>query len=527
MMANEQPNILFIQCDQMAAPVLPCYGGRVVRARHIDRLAAEGVVFENAYCNSPLCAPSRFSMMAGQLPSKIAAYDNAAEFSAEHPTFAHGLRDLGYATSLCGKMHFVGPDQLHGFEERLTTDIYPADFGWTPDWEQGEARQDYFHSMLSVVEAGSCSRSMQLDFDDEVAFQATRKIFELARSDDERPFFLLTSFTHPHDPYTINEPYWSRYRDDDIDLPSVPALSWEAQDPHSRRLYNNYDIDRYALTETRIRAARRAYYGAISYLDDHIGRLIAALEETGLRDNTMILLTGDHGDMLGERGLWYKMTFFEWAARVPLIISAPGRLEPGRRRAPVSLLDLFPTLIDSAAVGVESCATSVELPEALPGHSLLPLLQGEDGADKRCIQGEYLGESAAGPLVMLRRGDHKYVVGEASPPQLFNLATDPLELQNLAGSPANATLEAAFAEEVSTTWNFPELREAVIASQRRRRFVFRALRRGAPKSWDFQPHIDAAERYARNLTGALGDQERLARLPRSAEPLPDGPAAKP
>jgi choline-sulfatase len=128
---------------------------------------------------------------------------------------------------------------------------------------------------------------------------------------------------------------------------------------------------------------------------------------------------------------------------------------------------------------------------------------------------------------MLRRGDHKYIVGEASPPQLFDLATDPLELQNLAGSPANATLEAAFAREVSATWNFPELREAVIASQRRRRFVFRALRRGAPKSWDFQPHVDATERYARNLTGALGDQERLARLPRSSEPLPDGPAAKP
>ena len=204
------PNILFIQADQMAAPALPFHGHAVVKAPHMAALAEAGVVFENAYCNSPLCAPSRFSMLAGLMPSEIGAFDNAAEFPASVPTFAHRLRRLGYRTVLAGKMHFVGPDQLHGFEERLTTDIYPADFGWTPNWDEPAARQDDFHTLPSVVEAGPCARSMQIDFDDEVAHQAVRKVYDLARDDDPWPFLLLVSFTHPHDPFTITEEYWAR-----------------------------------------------------------------------------------------------------------------------------------------------------------------------------------------------------------------------------------------------------------------------------------------------------------------------------
>ena len=139
-MGTKQPNILLIVTDQLAAPALPVYGHPVVKAPHISALAEGGVLFESAYCNSPLCAPSRASMMTGQLPSRIGAYDNAAAFPADEPTFAHYLHDAGYRTVLSGKMHFIGPDQLHGFEERLTTDIYPADFGWTPDWEHPERR---------------------------------------------------------------------------------------------------------------------------------------------------------------------------------------------------------------------------------------------------------------------------------------------------------------------------------------------------------------------------------------------------
>jgi len=223
-MADKPPNLLFIMADQLTAPALPFYGHPLVDTPHLSRLAADGVVFENAYCNFPLCAPSRYSMLSGRLPSRIDAFDNAAELPASVPTIAHYLRRLGYRTCLSGKMHFVGPDQLHGFEERLTTDIYPADFGWTPDWGAQEVAYSWSHHMQSVVEAGTCRRSLQIDFDEETAYQAEQKLYDLARDSDERPFFLVASFTHPHDPFTCLPQHWDRYDDAAIDRPAVPAI---------------------------------------------------------------------------------------------------------------------------------------------------------------------------------------------------------------------------------------------------------------------------------------------------------------
>ena len=179
--------------DQLAPQFLPCYGHPVVKAPQLQRLADEGVVFDAAYTNSPLCAPSRFVMMSGRLPSAIAAWDNAVEFSAEVPTFAHYLENLGYRTCLSGKMHFVGPDQLHGFGERLTTDVYPADFTWHPEWDRPNDRLDWFHNMEVVTQAGPCVRSMYLDYDDEAVFKAKRYLFEQARGGNPQPFMLTVS----------------------------------------------------------------------------------------------------------------------------------------------------------------------------------------------------------------------------------------------------------------------------------------------------------------------------------------------
>src|SRR5918993_4364501 len=163
-MREAPPNILMVMADQLTALALPAYGHPVVRTPHLDRLAAAGAVFEACYCNFPLCAPSRAALLTGRLASRVEVYDNAAEFRASVPTFAHGLRALGYRTCLSGKMHFVGPDQLHGFEERLTTDIYPADFGWTPDWDRPEERIDWwYHNLGSVKQAGVAEATNQLD----------------------------------------------------------------------------------------------------------------------------------------------------------------------------------------------------------------------------------------------------------------------------------------------------------------------------------------------------------------------------
>lgn len=167
-----KPNILFIMADQMVAPMLKMHNpDSVIQTPNIDRLAESSVVFDSAYCNSPLCAPSRFCLVTGQLPSKIGAYDNASHLNADIPTFAHYLRREGYETVLSGKMHFIGPDQMHGYEKRLTSDIYPGDFGWSVNWDKPDERQEWFHNMSSVHQAGPCVRSNQLDFDEEVMYK--------------------------------------------------------------------------------------------------------------------------------------------------------------------------------------------------------------------------------------------------------------------------------------------------------------------------------------------------------------------
>jgi choline-sulfatase len=314
-MAQAKPNILFVIADQLAARSLSFHGHKLVKTPNLARLAAEGVVFENCYSTSPLCAPARATMMNGLLPSRTGVYDNAAEFPSSIPTFAHYLRLAGYKTCLSGKMHFVGPDQLHGLEERLTTDIYPADFGWTPDWRLRQERIDWwYHNMTSVLQPGIAEITNQLEFDDEVAFLAVRKIYDYARFENDKPFCLMASFTHPHDPYAARAKYWNQYSDSDIDLPDVPAMPHNALDPHSRRLYDVSAMQDYTVTEADVRAARHGYYSNITYVDELLGQLIDALAATGKLDDTVIVFTSDHGDFLGERGLWYKMSFLEPSA---------------------------------------------------------------------------------------------------------------------------------------------------------------------------------------------------------------------
>ncbi|MBJ7467388.1 MAG: sulfatase-like hydrolase/transferase, partial [Rhodoferax sp.] len=188
-MKHVQPNILLVMADQLAVPTLPFHGHPLVQTPHLSRLAAQGVVFDSAYCNFPICAPSRVSMLTGRLPHAVGAYDNAAEFPSATPTMAHYLQHAGYRTILCGKMHFIGADQLHGFDERLTTDIYPADFAWTPDWRKGPAYRPTGVSMRPVLEAGPCVRSMQIDYDDEVEYKGAQCLYDLARSPQDKPFF--------------------------------------------------------------------------------------------------------------------------------------------------------------------------------------------------------------------------------------------------------------------------------------------------------------------------------------------------
>jgi choline-sulfatase len=499
-----RPNILILQADQLTAGALRCYGGKVARTPHIDALASTGVVFDAFYTNSPLCAPSRFSMMSGQLPSRIGAYDNAADFAADVPTFAHYLRASGYQTALSGKMHFCGPDQLHGFEERLTTDIYPADYGWTPDWTRFDERPGWYHTMDSVTQAGPCTRTNQVDFDDEVVFAARQKLFDIARGNDKRPFCLVVSMTHPHDPYTTPHEYWDRYDDSEIDMPRV-SMPVDDLDPHSRRVRHVIGLGLQTPTPRQVRDARHAYYGSIAYVDDQIGRLVQTLKDARLDEDTIVIVTSDHGDMLGERGLWFKMTFFEGGCRIPLIVHAPQRFAPHRVQECASLVDLLPTLVELG----QGAATVLSAP--IDGQSLVPAITGAAGPGE--VLGEFLGESAIAPIVMIRRGSLKFVHCPVDPDQLYDLASDPDERTNLAPLPAHAARVAGLRAEVARRWSLATIHDAVLASQRRRHFVYGALREGRFQPWDHQPVRDATRAYIRN-DQELNDIEAMARFPR-------------
>jgi choline-sulfatase len=503
-MTADRPDILIVMADQMVPSALPFHGNPVTKTPAMSWLAESGVVFDAAYTASPLCSPGRASFMTGLLPSRTRVFDNAAEFSSVIPTFAHYLRSAGYRTVLSGKMHFCGPDQLHGFEERLTTDIYPADYGWTPDWDRPDDRPTWYHDMSSVLEAGPCVRSNQLDFDDEVAFAAERSLFGHVRSGDERPFCYVVSFSHPHDPFAISRKWWDLYRDEDIPMPSA-GYDEASLHPHERRLRAVCAMNGTQVTQEHIRAARRAYYGAISYVDDHISRLTGVLRDTGRLDRTVIIVTSDHGEMLGERGAWYKMSFYEGSARVPLIVRAPALFGPGRVAAPVSTMDLLPTLAGLAHPG-----RPPDVVGPLDGQSLLPHLSGAPDRDE--VVAEYLAEGAIAPIVMIRRGSHKFIHSPADPDQLFDLESDPGEQVNLAADPASAEMLARFRQQAAARWDLAALDQEVRLSQRRRLAVAEALGTGAQAPWDFSPPYDAARRYIRNHMD-LGELEQMARFP--------------
>jgi choline-sulfatase len=508
-----RPNILVIQADQLTAMVLPMYGKASVITPNLSRLAERGVTFLNAYCNNPVCAPSRASMLTGRLSSAVGAYDNAAEFSSSTPTLAHYLRHQGYRTCLSGKMHFIGADQLHGFEERVTTDIYPSDFGWTADWRQTEEPYSPSRmSLRSVVEAGLCERNLQIDYDEEVCYHAEQWLYDWARDSDERPFLLWASFTHPHNPFITTREYWDLYDHDQIDMPRVPFRPIAERDPWSQRYARTIRADEHDISPEHIRTARHAYYAMTSYFDAQVGRLLKVLDRIGAAGETYVFVIADHGEMLGERGSWFKFQPFEWSVRVPMIASGPG-VKPGHREQKVvSLLDLLPTFNDIAGR-----SPGLEPVDPLDGASLLPMLHGDSTgrADETLI--EFLGEGVLAPAGILVRDGMKYVFCRTDPPMLFDLRSDPDELINLAGQAAHAAVEQSLHAALHARWDCKRLERDILDSQRRRLFVQQALLQGTWSGWDFQPRFDASRQYVRGSvdpnTTATKAKKRLPYVP--------------
>ncbi|KAH8661718.1 alkaline-phosphatase-like protein [Ilyonectria robusta] len=466
------PNILFIMADQLAAPKLKMYNpNSQIKTPNLDRLASISVQFDSAYCPSPLCAPSRMSLISGLLPMKIGAFDNAAQVGSDVPTYAHYLRSKGYHTSLAGKMHFIG------YEQRLTSAIYPGDFGWAVNWDEPDTRLEWYHNASSILQAGPCGRSNQLDYDEEVMSKSTQYLWDHVREgSNKRPFCLTVSLTHPHDPYTITKKYWNLYEDVDINLPEV-RIANEDQDPHSKRLLKVCDLWDQNFSDDQIKRAKQAYYGSVSYVDDCIGRLLETLEDAGLAENTIVIFSGDHGDMLGERNL--------------------VRFKPHRVTQSVSTLDLLPTICD---------LIGTKLAPYLPmdGISMLPHLESREGHDT--VFAEYTDEGTVRPMMMIRRGPWKYITCPADEPQLYNLERDPKELDNLSRfkkiapqTPEEEEAKEAFEKfeaEANAKWDF----EAITDKE------------GEFTSWDFDRVDDGRRKYIRS-TIPLDDLERRARFP--------------
>lgn len=498
-----KPNILIIMVDQLNGTLFPDGPADWLHTPNLRKLAQRSARFRSAYTASPLCAPGRASFMSGLLPSRTGVYDNAAEFASAIPTYAHHLRSAGYQTCLSGKMHFVGPDQMHGFEERLTTDIYPADFGWTPDYRKPGERIDWwYHNMGSVTGAGVAEISNQMEYDDEVAYHAVQKLYDLSRGHDERPWCLTVSFTHPHDPYVARRQYWDLYADCEHLLPNVPAMDYDEHDPHSKRIFDANDWRSFDISEDDIRRSRRAYFANITYLDDKIGELLDTLERT--RQEAVIMFVSDHGDMLGERGLWFKMSFLEGSARVPLMLAGQD-ITPGLITTPVSTIDVTPTLCELAGTDMQAISPWTT------GESLLPLTRGVERSAPVAM--EYAAEASYAPMVALVDGKYKYTRCALDPEQLFNLADDPNELVNLATDSAHAETLSHLSAMADERWDLALFDAQVRQSQAQRWVVYDALRQGNYYPWEYQPLKKASERYMRNHMD-LNVVEENQRFPR-------------
>ncbi|HWB32268.1 MAG TPA: sulfatase-like hydrolase/transferase [Acidobacteriaceae bacterium] len=426
--ARRQPNILFIITDQHSGQMLMGGPGKAVPVRtpNMERLAAKGVRFQNTYCASPLCAPGRAALMTGRFASDVDSYGNALPIQDDAPTWGNYLRDAGYTCWSTGKFDLATRSD-NGFEG-----------GSRPGSNEHAVRPD----ITELFRRPMCYR---LDEREQIDGTADEKAhapdkaklqeglaFVRAHAGDSKPWAAYVGLTTPHPPFRAPQRYLDLYPPADMPLPNVPAGYLETLHPVFQTLR---DFSRLStpFSEQRIRRARSAYYASITQLDDDLGEVLDALERAGTFDNTVVIYTSDHGEMLGEHGLWLKRALFEGAARVPLIMAGAGLPAGKVIDAPVSALDLTATLLDLGGVPKQP---------ALRGRSLLPLIAGDTTAAPPVVYSECHTEGNCTGSFMVRKGDWKYLYFSFYGSNLlFNLRNDPGERTSLAGRPETAAIE--------------------------------------------------------------------------------------
>ncbi|QBR87454.1 hypothetical protein E4K62_01315 [Microbacterium wangchenii] len=470
--SHPRPDVLVIQCDSLPPDLVGAYGDSHGATPAIDALAARGAVFD-ASCNAPLCTPSRAAMVTGRLASRLDCYDNAGEFSAEHPTMAHAFGALGYRTAIIGKMHFLGHDQHHGFDERLALDTDystgydPRLYALAYDWDRPSGGNPNSPDMMGesylAAESSSAYRErFRPGLHDERDARIHAQALAYLGRDRTEPFLAIASYHAPHNPF------WAP--DDDVARfdGAFPCLRAEvvAEAGIMDRWLNDFhyvpQVQERLMDAANLRWMYATVYAMLHELDRRVGELLEALPHP---ERTVVVFVSDHGDMLGDRGMLQKRTFYERSVRVPLIVSGPGIAEGVRCATPVSLVDLFPTL--AGLVGAP-------LPADLDGVDVGAALAGGD-ASQHPVVSEYHGEGVHAPCFLLREGDVKYVLVHGFEERLYDLAADPGERADLAGSPEHAALLTRMRADLRRLVDPDDVARRARASQRRRGYIHRAV----------------------------------------------------
>lgn len=407
-----QKHVVLFVSDQHRADVVGALGDPFVRTPHLDRLVQDGTCHRRAYCNSPVCGPSRMSFLTSRMPLRNGVLDNRSALPSHLPTLAHGMAAAGYQTVLCGRMHFIGPDQRHGFQERLVGDIGPTE----PEFR--EAPQGPFdgttgqhRNTLSVSGAGLAPAGIY----DHLVVDAARQ--RLHQQPPDQPLFLVVGTYAPHNPYVCPDELFKHYRKV---LPPVSGEAMEAFRENSHPLTKSWLKSRGMdeVTAEEIEHSRAAYYGMVENMDTEIGRLLEAIDDSLGRENTLFMYLSDHGDMAGAKGMFWKSNFFEESVRVPWIC-AGADVPPGRQlSSPVSLLDLAPTILDWAG------APPLPLAE---GISLVPFWSNGQEPPSRPVV-SVLIDPRSGPSAMVLQDDFKLIIAPSlHPPRLYHLSSNPRE----------------------------------------------------------------------------------------------------
>lgn len=423
----QQTNLLFVLSDEHNRDSLGCYGHPCVQTPHLDGLAARGVRFDAAYTNCPICVPARASLATGRYVHEIGYWDNAFPYDGRVPGWGHRLQSAGHRVDSIGKLHYRSVEDADGFSEN----IIPLNVVDGIGDVMGSIRdQPPRRSGMrgGVTEAGP-GESTYLDYDVEIADHAIEWLQQRSANPDPQPWMLFCSFVCPHPPFVAPPELFARYPLDEIPLPVQNRVEDQPRHPALDCLRRTMCYDE-PFTEEEVRRVTAAYYGACTHLDLQIGRVLEALQQTGMSDSTRILYTSDHGESMGRRGLWGKFTLYEESAAVPLILAGPDVPRGGVSDDPVSLVDCFPTVLES--LGVDSSTS--EFHDDLPGRSLWPIAAGDDLG--RCAFSEYHAVGSLSASYMIRESRYKYIHYVGLEPQLFDLHEDPLETRDLAADPA-------------------------------------------------------------------------------------------